>query len=183
MYQRSRQPRQSVITLQSDDLQETYGAINAIEQAGGQILHVYGPRVLVGHVPARARTRAVARVSVRDIAAEPVSRAPGPISETERLGLEAWNVRQSPAFAAAKAERPRAGEPWDAPGAQTPGPGPHPMRGSTPAASPRAAEDMSPYLIGSVALGIVIVSGPSPDLQFSQVEAAKVVAEIQDGLG
>jgi hypothetical protein len=45
-----------------------------------------------------------------------------------------------------------------------------------------AAEDMSPYLIGSVAVGIIMVEGPTANLQFSQAERTKVVAEVQEGL-
>jgi hypothetical protein len=43
-------------------------------------------------------------------------------------------------------------------------------------------EDMSTYLIGSVAVGIVMVDGPTADLQFTPDERTKVVAEVQEGL-
>jgi hypothetical protein len=46
----------------------------------------------------------------------------------------------------------------------------------------QAFEDLSPYLIGSVAVGLVLVEGPTADLQFSEAERAKVVAEVQEGL-
>ena len=39
-----------------------------------------------------------------------------------------------------------------------------------------------PYLIGSVAVGLIIVEGPTADLQFSEAERTKVVAEVQEGL-
>jgi hypothetical protein len=41
----------------------------------------------------------------------------------------------------------------------------------------------SGYLEGSVSVGIVMVEGPTPDLQFSPAERIKVVAEVQNGLG
>jgi hypothetical protein len=43
-------------------------------------------------------------------------------------------------------------------------------------------EHMSLYLIGSVAVGVIIVEGPTPDLKFSDAEKTKVAAEVQLGL-
>ena len=59
----------------------------------------------------------------------------------------------------------------------------------TPTASPTAGLEgaaapapTSSYLEGTVAVGIVIVQGPTPELQFSNDEILKVVAEVQNGL-
>lgn len=41
---------------------------------------------------------------------------------------------------------------------------------------------MSQFLIGSVAVGLVFVEGPTGDLKFSIRERGKVVAEVQEGL-
>ena len=35
---------------------------------------------------------------------------------------------------------------------------------------------------GDIAVGIIIVGGPTPDLQFTEAERTKVVAEVQNGL-
>ena len=37
-------------------------------------------------------------------------------------------------------------------------------------------------MVGEIAVGIIIVSGPTPDLQFSFDETKKVIAEVQNGL-
>ena len=37
-------------------------------------------------------------------------------------------------------------------------------------------------MVGDIAVGIIIVSGPTPDLQFSDSERQKVLAEVQNGL-
>ena len=44
-------------------------------------------------------------------------------------------------------------------------------------------DDTSLFLIGSVGVGLVIVEGPTPELQFTEDERTKVVAECQEGLG
>src|SRR5262249_13389504 len=101
-----------LVLLRSDELPATHEVVAAIEASGGQVAHVFGPRVIIGKVPAKAQQRVTARSEVRSLFEASVTRAPAPISETEQLGLEAWNLRQSPAFADAKAERPRDGDRW-----------------------------------------------------------------------
>jgi hypothetical protein len=44
------------------------------------------------------------------------------------------------------------------------------------------ATPTSSYLEGSVAVGLIIVEGPTADLQFSAAERTQVVAEVQNGL-
>lgn len=108
---------------------------------------------------------------------------------TERLGVEALLLRSTPEFARAKRHRPRDGEEWDQPGcaveldpdveavlaAELDSDGDitaQVVRGST-----------SQYLKGSVAVGVVIVNGPTAATQFTAAERLKVVAEVQAGLG
>ncbi|WP_208870674.1 FG-GAP-like repeat-containing protein [Streptomyces aquilus] len=132
----------------------------------GQTLHRYG------------------RVSVVAVPGGPAAAAPGPepgdtdgLTEVERLGLAALRLRESTAYRTAKARRLRDAEPWDMPDCTevVPQPGP-------PTASATAAAPTSSYLEGTVAVGIVIVQGPTSDLQFSNDEILKVVAEVQNGL-
>jgi hypothetical protein len=176
---------QSLVMLRSDELPTTHTVASAIEASGGQVMHLFGPRVMIGKVPAKLRRKVQARSEVRSLHADAVSRSPAPLSETEQLGLQAWNLRQSASYSEAKMERPRDRERWDAPDlAEAPdGAGMHHAGESDVLGAPEmAAEDMSPYLIGSVAVGLVIVEGPTADLQFSEAERAKVVAEVQEGL-
>lgn len=105
------------------------------------------------------------------------------LTATERLGLTAWNLRVSPEFAEAKAARPRAGDSWDR---FEPPDAPETVHGRSPAIAGQMlapAPDLSAFLIGSVAVGLVLVEGPTEDLQFTHAERVKVVAEVQEGLG
>ena len=103
------------------------------------------------------------------------------LDEEESLGLEAFSLRLSPEYKEAKAERPLDDEPWDTEDALNPDA--HEVAGSAEVRS--AAEAQAPTssrLTGKVAVGIIIVEGPTNDLKFSAAERLKVVAEVQNGL-
>ena len=105
----------------------------------------------------------------------------------ERLGVEALRLRASRRYLAAKANRPREGEPWDMPGcAGAPAPPPPiaegDLQGPQAEADDAAAPGTSDYLMGSVAVGVVIVNGPTAATRFTDAERLKVVAEVQAGL-
>jgi hypothetical protein len=103
------------------------------------------------------------------------------LRDVERLGLDALRLRESAEYQREKANRARAGESWDMPDCTTVVPTPPAARSLAPDVA--AAGPTSAYLEGSVAVGIVIVQGPTADLQFSDAEVTKVVAEVQNGLG
>jgi hypothetical protein len=100
------------------------------------------------------------------------------LTEVERLGLAALDLRESAAYRTAKDNRPRQGEQWDMGDCTTVVDVP-PQVSHQGAAAPAPT---SAYLEGSVAVGIVIVEGPGA-LAFTAAERAKVVAEVQNGLG
>lgn len=149
----------------------------------GRMLHIYGPRVVIGKDLKGATRGDLESNAAVQVTLEPVEEVPEDLSEAEFLGLSAWNLRLTEDFDRAKAERPREGEPWDL---HEPPDGEGMVHGEPPPedgpemAAP--APDMSSFLIGSVAVGIVIVEGPTAALQFSQQERIKVVAEVQEGL-
>ncbi len=160
------------------------GATAAAPVAGGigRVAHRYGPRVLVveqGTAAAEALAApvpgAVVGVSGADVSDAPVAG----LDETGRLGLEAFVLRSSSDYAETKAQRPLAGESWDHEQATVPDL--HDVEGEV-AASALAGAPTSSRLTGSVAVGVVIVEGPTADLQFTDVEKTKVVAEVQNGL-
>lgn len=109
----------------------------------------------------------------------------GELSETERFGVEAVQLRASSDYLEAKANRPRDGEVWNmtscigAPVAELRSE----AAGAAPDAGAEALSATSGYLMGSVALGVVIVSGPTAATQFSDAERIKIVAEVQAGAG
>ena len=104
------------------------------------------------------------------------------LGELEKLGLAALMLRESPEYREMKANRPRAGEEWDMPDCTTVVPTPDLTGAVLPPGAPAPAPTSS-YLEGTVAVGIVIVQGPTPNLTFSAAEITKVVAEVQNGLG
>ena len=106
---------------------------------------------------------------------------PEDLTETERLGLDALRLRDSQEFRTAKENRPRQDEPWDMTGCTDVVPVGQAEAGADSQAF--AAAPTSSYLEGTVAVGIVIVQGPTAALRFSDAEVLKVVAEVQNGLG
>jgi hypothetical protein len=100
------------------------------------------------------------------------------------MGLAAFDLRQSESFGEAKANRPLQGEQWDTGAALAPD-GYHVNHDDTESLVARAlaGAPTSARLTGKVAVGIIIVQGPTADLKFSAAEQTKVVAEVQNGLG
>jgi hypothetical protein len=105
---------------------------------------------------------------------------PTQLSPTERLAFAAFQLRHSEPYRAAKLVRPRDKETWDMKGCIAP----PPPEALAPVAGARAAATMptSGWLEGSVAVGTIMVNGPTNDLRFTDTEQTKVVAEVQAGL-
>ena len=82
------------------------------------------------------------------------------LGEVERLGLAALELRESEDFKRIKRNRPRAGEAWDGHGCTTVVPTPE-SAALRAAGEVGAAAPTSAYLEGTVAVGIVIVQGPT----------------------
>jgi hypothetical protein len=141
----------------------------------GRALHLYGDRV---------------KIVEMGVSPEGEPQSPEPVvapdtallqqlTETEALGAAAFQLRMSPGYLTAKQNRPRQGQVWNLPpgGCTSVATPPASLRAAAAAAPPTSA-----YLEGSVAVGIIIVGGPTATLQFSAGERAKVVAEVQNGL-
>jgi hypothetical protein len=130
----------------------------------GRVIHQYG-RLNILAIPKEAE--AASRELVAKI-------SPSGLTEVEQLGLAALQLRESLEFHTTKKNRPRDGEHWDMSDVV-------PLPPSEMAAR-AAAAPTSGYLEGRVAVGIIIVEGPTADLKFSSSERTKVVAEVQNGL-
>ncbi|WP_018635053.1 zinc metalloprotease [Parafrankia elaeagni] len=134
---------------------------------------------------------------------------PGGLNRTESLGVEAFRLRASEGYRRRKRSRPRDAAPWDmahpctdiAPprgAGETATPTPTPLRalanglladadgngsGAAPAPLPTLPiSSLSGYLEGSVAVGLILVEGPTPALRLTAAERTKIVAEVQNGL-
>ncbi|GAA3031248.1 hypothetical protein [Actinokineospora globicatena] len=143
------------------------GDINLNEQlvttADGHhaVAHEYGELVVAAVPEGTATLAAVDEESLDELAA---------------IGLAALRLRESTEYAEAKSQRPLDGASWDdgdAPDADD----------DADASAVDSGAPLSARLTGRVAVGIVIVDGPTADLQFSAAERTKVVAEVQNGLG
>src|SRR3954470_21242392 len=179
---------QGLIILDATGVADRYGTNERLRDAGGRWHRRFESLVLIGDVPPRVSRKATATTGLRSAHMDAVAKPPGRLTEVEAMGVAAWNLRMSASYARAKEERPHDGLRWDAapPAGPIPPDGPGMTHvGETPPAGAMGVtvpEDMSTYLIGSVAVGIVMVDGPTPDLQFTPDERTKVVAEVQEGL-
>lgn len=144
--------------------------------ASGRVIHEYGPRVKITALPEGTEAAAGATSSPGSL-----GNLDG-LDEIGRYGLEALQLRESQAFAQAKANRAYDGFSWSDGGTDdfccTDEATSH-----EEAAALANAPATSARLNGSVAVGIVIVQGPTEALKFTTAERTKVVAEVQNGLG
>lgn len=187
MSKRDEIERQGLVVLDAPQLPDTFRAIDGLTARGGRVLHRYGKRIVIGDLPASAARGVTRTPGIAAYHAGAVARRPRGLSPSEALGVAAWDLRQSRAFATAKKKRPHDRLRWDATGVAA---GPQPPDGPgmehVSEEAPRRAifgDDTSLYLIGAVAVGLILVEGPTPDLQFTEDERTRVVAECQEGLG
>lgn len=164
--------------------------VSSVVGSNGRVMHRYGPRLLVVEVSAADEAGMARSLPGSAAPAEPNSFGSATVSgltESDRVGLRALASRESAAYAVAKQARPLQGQPWDTPGAETPGCA-HVVSADIepPRAQARdgaaAAAALSSALTGSVAVGLVIVEGPTAALQFTAEQRTKIVAETQNGL-
>ena len=174
-------PGLEVLVVQPPAATEAAEAGPGAAEALGPPLHVYGPSVRIYRAPVGAE--AVPEVGLEAAAAEAVDG----LSESERLGVEAFALRRSPEYRAAKLERPRDGEEWNMGGCRPPAElGPETFVFEDDDAPSPGLEAIGPTAIatldGSVAVGIIIVNGPTTATQFTAAQRTEVVAEVQAGL-
>ena len=160
--------------------------VDEVEQLG-VVTQRYGSRVVIAgtNAPQAAELRArIAAASVyldSDSSGRLAADEDSGLTEAELLGLAAFDLRCSADYRARKASRPFAGENWGCEGAQAPD-----IPGTTPGREAEAGAALggtSDRLLGSVAVAIVIVEGPSSSgLAFSELERETAVAEVQNGL-
>jgi len=153
-------------------LESEAGAPLASSGANGRSIHRYGRLNIVAMPDSDGGVSVAGPVGLGE--------AEVGLGEVERLGLDALRLRESEEYRTSKRNRPRAGQEWDMPGCATAVPAAPSVRAE--ARAPAAAPTSS-FLEGSVAVGIVIVQGPTAALKFSAAEITKVVAEVQNGLG
>ena len=140
----------------------------------GYITQQLSPHLIVATLPESIDPQALTKSTI-DI--------PTDLDEVSKIASEAWLNLETKRSARGPATEAL---PWDAPGYQSPR-----KINNIPSEGTRGADGeiedstgtpTSLYLIGSVAVGIVIISGTAPNLKFSAAEQTKVVQEVQEGL-
>ncbi|MBN1149257.1 MAG: hypothetical protein JXA78_18495 [Anaerolineales bacterium] len=182
--------KEEVVVLGSRAEEFGTRAARSMERGGGRVLHQFGPRVMVMEMPEISADSALEGEAASAYATEPTMRLAAAtrrsLDVTGQLGYQALRLRQRASFQRAKANRPLESQAWDVSEAQRPDSilaeeaftAPEaPLAADMPSASPTSA-----FLIGSTAVGLIIVEGPTEDLKFSDDQRAKVVAEVQNGL-
>lgn len=180
---------EEVVVLQTSADEVGAQAAQSVEKAGERVLHRFGPRVMVMEVSEKSEDNILKSLRGASFAPSPSRLSAATRKEmdtTGMLGYEALRLRQKSAFRQAKAQRPLASEVWDTASAQRPDAvdvdDPLDVRESLAMGDVPAPSPTSSFLIGSIAVGLIIVEGPTDDLKFDESERAKVVAEVQNGL-
>lgn len=186
--------REEVVVL--DTMRAGAQARTALEDTDVHVLHDYGSVLVVEGGPETDRALALVlaadAVVMSDQQAAQPDKKPGEdgdLSTTAALGLAAVRRRSSPDYLEAKAHRKRDGQPWDVEDAAVPGcafvvqPAEDESdSGAKARSSAGSSLPTSQRLSGSVAVGLVMVEGPTEALQFSTAERTTVTAETQNGL-
>ena len=181
---------ESVVLLDSDIHAAPSAGEDLGRAIGGRILHRFGPRVLIAAGAATDENAVETVPGGRHRAAMAVDTA-SDLDPVGRLGLAALALRQSEEYAERKANRPLAGSEWDDPAGAPPDAEPVVAPEPPEVAEAPQAEAEAPAappvipsgrMVGDIAVGLIIVEGPTPELQFSDAEQTQIVAEVQNGL-
>ena len=159
--------------------QDSQQAKQEIVALGGRVTQQFTDTVIVVNLP-----NSVDPKTLRQSTAVP----PSSLDAVSQLAVNAWNKLQEKRLAD---EAPSATEglSWDTPGYSPPHyteSEPDTVNGSTTLTENPPEESTgtptSRYMVGSIAVGVVIVSGTQPDLAFSTAEQQQVIQEVQEGL-
>ena len=148
-----------------------------IIKLGGRITHKFSDTAFVAALPELFDTDDLKRSST--------SRPAGTDEITDLL-IEAWENR--PATESNEtAAGPEEGKRWNAPGYQAPDSDDIEDVDGAPTADTEDIQEStgtptSLYMTGSIAVGVVVVDGPTNDLKFSASERLNVISEVQEGL-
>jgi hypothetical protein len=149
-------------------------ALQEVTTAGGSILQMFTPRLMAVSLPEGINPGSFKYSTTK---------MEGKLKGAAKLAAEAWMSFQDKNNKIAMAPDATKGLSWDTEGYQPP----REMRNGnsmsmavamapTPAAAPTSA-----FMIGSIAVGIVIVSGPGIH-RFTEQETKQIISEVQEGL-
>ncbi len=152
--------------------QDIQGAREEITALGGRVTQQFTDAVIVADLP-----DSVSPQSLRKSTPE----QPSSLDQISQLAVDAWNGLQEKAARAAPS--PIEGLSWDTPGYSPPGYRQNNLNMALEKSPDRSTgTPTSLYMIGSVAVGLVIVSGTQSNLSLSNTEQQKIIQEVQEGL-
>ena len=164
------------ILLFTKDIEKAKQEIIAL---GGHITQQFTDSVFVANLPESVDPKSL-DASTPD--------EPSTLDPVSKLSVGAWKGLQEKKISAAPSETE--GLSWDTPGYLAPNHPEHeddeddedPAGVSRAAPQPSTGTPTSHYMTGSVAVGVVIVSGTQSNLVFSASEQQTVIQEVQEGL-
>jgi hypothetical protein len=89
------------------------GAQGRLQGVGGRLLARYGDRVWIVELPADTESAIANDQAVTGVFDGAVPDTVAPDDEAGRLGVAAWNLRQTPSFRASREARRGEGRAWD----------------------------------------------------------------------
>ena len=84
-----------------------------LQTAGGRLLARYGDAVWVVEMPVDSESAIASDPAVKGLFAGAVPDTVAPDDDAGRLGIAAWNLRQTPSFRASRDARRGEGRAWD----------------------------------------------------------------------
>ncbi|MDB5779113.1 MAG: hypothetical protein JWP77_965 [Polaromonas sp.] len=160
--------------------QDMAAAEHEVTQLGGRITQQFSPTVFVAEVPDATDEAAMTASTGQPAQA---------LDEASQLAVDAWNSGvQARGARAGQARSATEGLTWDTPGYQPPRELDTLEAGTRAAGAPEAPAEStgtptSRYMIGSVAVGVVLVSRNTGAEVLSAAERTKIIQEVQEGLG
>jgi hypothetical protein len=179
-----------IVVMRKSATPEQYqGVVGAIVAQGGRVMMRFPPGLIFATGEAELLRALRDEQGVRQVTSEAITNPERlALDEAGALALQAWNLRMSDEYKATKAARPDEGAPWDHYQAAPPGGDVIPLEdaGAPLAMSEQTAKaapvNTSRYMIGTVAVGVIIVDGPAGSTAaFTAAERTTVVAEVQEG--
>jgi hypothetical protein len=150
-----------------------------LEECGGYVTHKFTDAAIVAKLPDDLDTASLKNAGTR---------RPSNLDSDSQLMADAWNAGQAELLQK-KGPDATEGLSWDTPGYEPPGPVTEVIDPATlsPDISPKDLDESLqavgwPYMVNSVAVGVVVVSGTGSGLNISDSEYQKIFQEVQKGL-
>jgi hypothetical protein len=191
---------ETLIVLKKQNISNNNEKVNKnIVSLGGRIMNSYYPRLIIASLDTNIQEKIKSMEEVEDTYTNAVNdQTKHHFDETSSIIINAWNLRKSKSFQAAKVgrndenkswdyyikTRRQAGEVLEGGGLGRSGcnvPVEDTNRGDARSAT-AVANNTSSYMTGTVAVGVVIVDGPpNTSAKFTPEELSTVIAEVQEG--